>query len=145
MRLLPQPADADDCFQHVWLRIHKGLEGYHEQGKIRQWIYSITYNCARDWLRAHKPQQALETLPGDLPARQQLVSAELEASDFHQMLNIAIEKLSPKLREIYSLRIEHELSYEEIGSMLDEPLQTLRARLHLAMRQLRTSLNKELL
>ena len=29
--------------------------------------------------------------------------------------------------------------------MLDEPLQTLRARLHLAMRQLRTSLNKELL
>ena len=52
----------------------------------------------------------------------------------------AIAQLAPELRETLELRIEQELSYEEIAGVLEIPVGTVRSRLHHAVRRLRAAL-----
>ena len=54
----------------------------------------------------------------------------------------AIRSLSPELRDTLELRLEQELSYEEIAHVLDVPVGTVRSRLHNAVRQLRDLMNQ---
>lgn len=53
----------------------------------------------------------------------------------------AITKLPPTHAEVLLLRLQQELSYEEIAQILDVPIGTVRSRLHHAVQQLREALN----
>jgi RNA polymerase sigma factor (sigma-70 family) len=56
------------------------------------------------------------------------------------LMREAIGRLSPELRETLELRLEEELSYEEIAGVLDIPVGTVRSRLHNAVQRLRQAL-----
>jgi len=58
-------------------------------------------------------------------------------------LRNAIALLPPQLRDTLELRLRDELSYEEIGAVLEIPVGTVRSRLHHALRQLQEKLVQE--
>ena len=94
----------------------------------RAWLFGIARNIlARHYRR--QPESAIE-----FPTESTAEDARLPA------MREAITALAPELRETLELRIEQELSYEEIAGVLDIPIGTVRSRLHNAVRRLRTTL-----
>jgi len=86
---------------------------------------------------AHRRFRPSEELPAELadePGPQD--DSRLE------IMRESISKLNPALREIMELRLQSELSYEEIAEALDIPVGTVRSRLHHAVKQLRDALNR---
>ena len=71
-------------------------------------------------------------------------SPERELSEFEQRrrLQLAIEELPEEQREVVLLRLEQELSLEEIGAITGAGRETVKSRLRYAMEKLRARLNE---
>jgi RNA polymerase sigma-70 factor (ECF subfamily) len=59
-----------------------------------------------------------------------------------ELLRDAIERLKPEFKEALEMRLQHELSYEEMADVLGVPIGTVRSRLHYAVNQLRRLLRQ---
>ena len=126
------PADAaHDLLQETFLQVVRQAERLDAVTMPRAWLFGIARNIlARHYRR--QPESAIEILPeAAAPATE---DARLPA------MREAMAALAPELRETLELRIEQELSYEEIAGVLDVPIGTVRSRLHNAVRRLRAAL-----
>lgn len=126
------PADeACDLLQETFLQVVKHGEKLRSVAMPRAWLFGIARN-----ILAHHYRQQPET-PTEISTETSAPAAEdarLPA------MREAIAALAPELRETLELRIEQELSYEEIAGVLAIPVGTVRSRLHNAVRRLRTAL-----
>jgi RNA polymerase sigma-70 factor (ECF subfamily) len=102
----------------------------------RAWLFGI----ARHTLARHYREQPIGSLDDALSNH----AGNMHAADSRvATMREAIGRLSPELREPLELRLDQELSYEEIANVLDIPLGTVRSRLHTAVRRLREALKTE--
>ncbi len=126
------PVDAaHDLLQETFLQVVRQSERLDGVTMPRAWLFGIARNIlARHYRR--QPESAVE------------ISAETAAPAVEDArlpaMREAIAALAPELRETLELRIEQELSYEEIAGVLDVPIGTVRSRLHNAVRRLRAAL-----
>jgi len=140
-------AEAEDLYQEVWLRIVRGASSY-TVGSFRSWLWRIVRNGLIDHARK---RQLLLTLDEplsdeegseaqvDVLADPSFVSAleKMEAEERRVQLRAAIASLSMPLREVVLLRIEGELSFQEIADLLGLKLGTVLARMHHAVRRIK--------
>ncbi len=137
--------DAEDCFQHMWLKVHTALPHYTEQGTARGWLFRIARNCVHDAWRHPRNALSLEKCESEQPLHSTTQADEpLLHSELAKKIDAAVSDLSPKLREVYLLRITHELSFAEMSEILNQPVNRLLARMHLAVKQLRLVLADEM-
>ena len=123
------PVDAaHDLLQETFLQVVRQAERLDAVTMPRAWLFGI----ARNILALHYRRQPES--PIEFPVESTGEDARLPA------MREAIAALAPELRETLELRIEQELSYEEIAGVLDVPIGTVRSRLHNAVRRLRTAL-----
>ena len=123
------PADAaHDLLQETFLQVVRQAERLDGVTMPRAWLFGI----ARKILARHYREQP-ESAP-ELPTETAVEDARLPA------MREAMAGLAPELRETLELRIEQELSYEEIAGVLGVPIGTVRSRLHNAVRRLRAVL-----
>jgi RNA polymerase sigma factor (sigma-70 family) len=104
----------------------------------RAWLFSIARHVGLTALRkssAHPVAELPE--PGVLPSK------TTEPDDRTEAMRMAIARLPEAMRETLELRLQDELSYDEIASVLDVPVGTVRSRLHNAVRQLRDALKDQ--
>jgi RNA polymerase sigma-70 factor (ECF subfamily) len=59
LRLLGNPADAEEATQEIFIRVVKGAEGFQAQSQITTWLYQITTNYCLNWLRDHGRRREL--------------------------------------------------------------------------------------
>jgi len=128
------PADeARDLLQETFLQVVRHGERLDGVTMPRAWLFGIARNILASHYR-QQPQDSIEHL---------LESPAPNAEDARlPAVREAIAELAPELRETLELRIEQELSYEEIAGVLDVPVGTVRSRLHNAVRRLRAALIK---
>ncbi len=125
--------EAHDLLQETFLQVVRQRDRLAGITMPRAWLFGI----ARNILASHYRQQPRNV--GDVFPETHAPAAEdarLPA------MREAIAGLAPELRETLELRIEQELSYEEIAGVLDVPIGTVRSRLHNAVRRLRAALAK---
>ena len=123
------PVDAaHDLLQETFLQVVRQSERLNAVTMPRAWLFGIARNILAQHYR-RQPGNAIE-----IPVETRVEDARLPA------MREAIAALAPELRETLELRIEQELSYEEIAGVLDVPIGTVRSRLHNAVRRLRTAL-----
>ena len=145
MRQLRNPALADEFFQDVWQRVIAAREGWKPEAAFSTWLFRIAHNRLNDHWRAakHRPPA-----PDDADERAARVAdpttPERELSDFEQRrrLQRALEELPDEQREVLLLRLEQELSLEEIGAITGVGRETVKSRLRYAMDKLRQRLNE---
>jgi RNA polymerase sigma-70 factor (ECF subfamily) len=129
--------DAEDIYQETLLKVALAMRGYQHRGSFRGWVFQIARNMVVD--RARKRRLDLAPLPETLSV-QDRVDQHLVAGDLQRDLAQAVDQLTPKLREVFLMRHEAELSFKEIARVLGAPVGTVLARMSYAVKALRPRL-----
>ena len=136
---------ADEFFQDVWQRVISARQGWKPDAAFSTWLYRIAHNRLADHWRAlqHRPpaphdaDERTERMPDhDTPERR------LSEFEERRRLQLALDELPEEQREVIVLRLEQELSLEEIGEMTGVGRETVKSRLRYAMDKLRQRLNQ---
>ena len=146
LRLVREPAEAEDLFQQSWLRVAEKIRAYDPTRSFDSWLFTVARNLALDHLRRLHPQSldepALrgtdsESLADRLPSREILPLDRILESERSGKLADALSDLPATYREVLSLRFEEEMKLEEIAEVLGAPLSTVKTRLRRSLAQLR--------
>lgn len=148
LRLMGNETDAADMAQEALLRAWRSLSTYKAQSRFSTWLYRITHNVCLDELRKRQRRQTeslqeLNEAGFDLPDKADTPETAAERQDVRAQLIRAISGLNEEHRAAILLRDVHGLSYEEIASVLDTNLNTVKSRIARARANLRSILEKE--
>ena len=146
LRLVRQPADAEDLFQQTWIRVAEKIRSFDTSRNFDAWLFALARNLALDHLRRRRPSSLEESLRGD--SREDTMVSRLPSADpgpFEQLLAreragrlaVALENLPLSYREVLTLRFEEEMKIEEIAQVLATPVATVKSRLYRSLAQLR--------
>jgi RNA polymerase sigma-70 factor (ECF subfamily) len=153
-RLMNDPGDAPDIVQEVFLKVFRNIGSFRGSSSLKTWIYRIAVNEAynhRRWFCRHQRQEVAlvsdegtvncaggMTDPGRSPFEQ--------ASDreTRALVEQALEKLNPKFRAAVVLRDIEDLNYEDIATVLDVSLGTVKSRIMRGREALRRILEERL-
>lgn len=135
-RYIGNARDAEDAAQETFVKMWKNLHKFNPNKNLKTWIFSIAKNTAIDFLKKKKaiPFSEFETEDGGnliadtLADPSPLPQELLEKAGMAQMLNSAMEKLSPKYRMVLFLRYNDHFNFREIAQSLGEPLNTVKSR-----------------
>ena len=147
LRLVRQPAEAEDLFQQTWLRVAGQIRRYDPRRNFDAWLFTLARNLAIDHLRRVRPESLddheageYERTPAALRDSAPPALDALIARERTYLLAAALDDLPALYREVLSLRFEEEMKLEEIAEVLDAPLSTIKSRLRRGLENLRQSL-----
>src|SRR5580693_7255862 len=149
LRMVRQPAEAEDLFQQTWLRVAEKIQQYDPRRSFEAWLFTLARNLAIDHLRRVRPESldepigdsaAGETAATRLPSHDRPPLEGMLARERAQRLGVVLEMLPVVQREVLTLRFEEEMKIEEIAEVLGAPLSTVKTRLRRALERLRVIL-----
>jgi RNA polymerase sigma-70 factor (ECF subfamily) len=135
---------AEEIVQGVFCTVARKLADYEEQGRFESWLFRIALNRLRDEMRRRKKHarpmasEVLADLAPDGGGADRASREELEA------LRDALEQLPEQDRLVIELRHHGGMAFQQMADLLEEPLGTLLARHHRALRKLRDMLQRRL-
>jgi RNA polymerase sigma-70 factor, ECF subfamily len=122
---------AEDLLQETFAAALRNPDRVRRAASARAYLFGIARNLA---VSAHRRRHDTEPVPDDLAKEDAPADPKLA------LLREAIDRLKPEFREAIELRLQHELSYDEIAESLGVPVGTVRSRLHYAVNELRRAL-----
>lgn len=136
--------EAEDLTQEVFIKMYRTLSSYDVQrGAFTTWVTTVTRNLLVDHFRKRKMDRMTESLDaGSGPEEEGLSLAEKLADggvapDRHvgrretqELVQQALQKLSPELREAVILRDLQDMDYKEIARALNVPEGTVKSRIN---------------
>ena len=138
-RLLNDPSDACDIVQEVFLKVFRNIGSFRGNSSLKTWIYRIAVNEAynhRRWFSRHQRQEVAlgpdEGVPSYADSLADTGRTPFDQAADHEtraLVEAALEKLNVKFRAAVILRDIEDLSYEEIASVLDVSLGTVKSRI----------------
>lgn len=144
-RMIPSKELAEEVLQDVFIKIWDNADKFDPQkGRLFTWLAQISRNAAFDKLRTagFRRSKQTDTLGDDV---YNSVSLSEEAQIEDSGLRNVINKLDKKKRLIIDLAYFLGYSQSEIAEELNIPLGTVKSRMRVAVSELRTLLNKEVL
>jgi len=149
-RTIGREEDARDVVQEAFLRAFRGLKGFKGEAKFSSWLYRITLNLCRDWMRKARRApliQVPESEDGLDMAEQMPSTAEsVEELVNRQQMSAAVAKAMGELpdeqRTAILMKEFHGLTFQEIADALDCPLSTVKTRLYQGLSVLRRRLER---
>jgi RNA polymerase sigma-70 factor (ECF subfamily) len=153
LRMLNNPADAEDVLQETFIKAFRALPGFEERSSLSTWLYRIAVNESLMFLRKQKPEVAvaeddfIENNESDsFPAFQILDWCCLPEDDFmtaetHEILDRSIKLLPENLRLVFILRDIEGLSIHDTAETLNISESNVKTRLLRARLKLREELS----
>ena len=148
-RFLQDRDEADSATQDVFLKAFQALKrGGTELEDPARWLTRIAVNTCLDRLRSRKWQfwRRRPSSEDEQTILTMAASTSPEAEDRYfagqigERLTVALERLSPRQRAVFTLRHFEDLSLEEIGDMLGLDVGTVKAHMFRALAKLRVDL-----
>ena len=137
--MLGNANDAQDVAQEAFLRCWRAQDSLAGVQNVRAWIFRVGLNAAKDlqrsaWRRRVKPLLGAETMPlMDRSAPPE----EAEQRESLQRLRQALLHLRPEEKEVFLLRQNGALTYEEIAEQRQRPVGTVKTQMRSALQKLR--------
>jgi RNA polymerase sigma factor (sigma-70 family) len=144
-RFLRNSEAAEDATQEVFVKMLKHANQFHGDAKLSTWLFSITANWCRDYLRKsdNKAKEAEDVLL-TLPASSELApDRRLEQRENEQRIQKALTALTPEQREAILLSRYQGLSYAEIAQISGCSEGAVKTRVFRAMETLKKALSGE--
>lgn len=139
VRTLHDRTEAEDATQEAFLKAYRALGSFRPGAKFSTWIFTICYRGCCDRL-ARRKRFSGDELPdrADTAAGPEILA---ERSDEAARLRAAIDALPEKYRAVITLYHLQGKQYEEIATVLNLPLGTVKTHLFRAKEQLRKVLS----
>ena len=149
-RFVGKDEEAQDLTQEVFLRIFKTLRSFRAgEGSFSVWLSRLTRNLLIDNYRRTKGERMTDSLETQLPMIEETSLAGgrtdglLAGREASELLQGALQKLSPELREAVILRDLQEMEYREIAITLSVPEGTVKSRLNRGRAELARILKRQ--
>lgn len=136
--------NADDLAQEVFIKMYRTLASFDpDKGAFTTWITTMTRNLLVDHFRKTKQDRATDSLDAGLgeeddsatlgdriPDSAPAADEKVQRRETQEMVQKAIQKLSPELREAVILRDLQDMDYKEIAAALKVPEGTVKSRIN---------------
>jgi RNA polymerase sigma-70 factor (ECF subfamily) len=137
--VLGNQEDAQDVAQDVFLRCWRSQATLPSVTNLRAWIFRVGLNAAKDlqrsaWRRRVKPMLGAEIMP---LVDERAPGQDLEHQETLRRLRTALLDLRPEEQEVFLLRQNGELTYEQIAEMHNRPVGTVKTQMRAALQKLR--------
>ena len=146
-RLVGAEGEAEDLTQEIFLHVVRALASYDPARDPRPWLFTLATNKLRDHWRARGaqgrsrvPSLDAEELGERLASAAPGPEAQLDAAELATRVRAAIDSLPEGLRATLVLRVYEDLSFEEIGRVLERNEVAVRKRYSRALAALREDL-----
>lgn len=143
--MLGNADDAQDAAQEAFLKCWRARESLGDIQNLRAWIFRVGLNAAKDFQRSAWNRKS-RPLPEDdlmMTAREDTSGQSLEDREALDRLREAITLLRPEEREVFLLRQNGELTYEQIADIRSAPVGTVKTQMRAALQKLRKVLNPD--
>jgi RNA polymerase sigma-70 factor (ECF subfamily) len=138
-RFIRDPAEAEDVTQDAFIKAYRALPGFRGESAFYTWLYRIGINTAKNYLLASK-RRAPTSTPFDTDDAESFEEAtllhevstpenELMSKQVVDVVQASLQQLPEDLRSALTLREIEGLSYEEIASVMNCPIGTVRSRI----------------
>ncbi len=149
LRMLHNPADAEDALQETFISVLHGLKNFRGESTFATWLYRIAYNATL--MRLRKPPAAASldaviendesAMPRELADWSHGPEAALLNKETREAMDTAVATLPETLRSVFLLRDVDGLSTEEVATVLNISTNAAKVRLHRARLALRDKLS----
>lgn len=124
-RIVINSADADDATQMALISVARALPSFDRRSSLSTWVYRIATNAALDELR----RISRRAIPTEAAAMERAQPDSTGDIDTQMLIAHALGGVAAEYRVVLVLRYVADLDYEEIASVLDIPIGTVRSRL----------------
>jgi RNA polymerase sigma-70 factor, ECF subfamily len=150
IRFTSKESEAQDLTQEVFLRVFRTLKSFRSgEGSFLVWLTRLTRNLLIDHYRRTRLDRATDSIEDQLGVLEESTSASsrtdgmLAGREASELLQYALQKLSPELRETLILRDLEEMEYREIAQVLNVPEGTVKSRLNRGRAELARVLRRQ--
>ncbi len=150
LRFTGKDSEAQDLTQEVFLRVFRSIQSYRsEEGAFATWLSRLTRNLLIDHYRRTKQERVTDSIEEQLPMLEETASAAarpeglLAGREASEVLQAALQRLSPELREAVILRDIEEMEYKEMAGVLGIPEGTVKSRINRGRAELARVLKKQ--
>ncbi len=138
-RFVRDSHDIEDVTQEAFIKAYRALSSFRGESAFYTWLYRIGINTAKNFLSANGRRPFMQSEVEDEDGETFDMTSQLP--DYHTpetelmnkeilgTVNAAVERLPEELRTAITLREMDGLSYEEIASVMDCPIGTVRSRI----------------
>lgn len=147
--MIPNGEEAADVTQEVFIRAFQNFARFDGRSSVRTWLFRIAHNLCID--RARRNQRT----PHEVGLVDPVEGEEIDVADARwqpeqivldeELMTVvedAIMSMSEKLRSVLLLHDREDMAYEEIASLLEVPVGTVKSRLFLARAHMQNALRK---
>ena len=132
---------SEELTQETFVRAYRGIRGMNPETKLATWLFGIARNVARESLRARikanrqvdlEDRTVLDLSDSDPVPVEQLLRKEL-----NELIQRSLAELDEDKRTVFTLKVFHQCSYEEIAEITGFSLAKLKSDLHRARAEMR--------
>lgn len=150
-RFTNSAAQAQDLTQEVFLRVFRTIQTFRaDEGSFGTWLARVTRNLLIDNYRRTRQERVTDSIEGQLPVIEEAGAAAsvkpdqmVAGREATELLQAALQTLSPDLREAVILRDLQEMEYREIAAVLQIPEGTVKSRINRGRAELARRLKKQ--
>ena len=137
---------AEEITQSVFVTLASKLtdSSYTEQNRFEPWLFRITMNRVRDYCRKrsrHARPTAPEVFSSIAGKADDDLADRSEMQNQLDQMRVAMEQLGDSDRQLIELRHHGQLSFKQIAQITGDPIGTLLARHHRALKKLRNCID----
>lgn len=132
--------DVEDLVQEAFFRAFRKIHTFRADASFRTWVMTIGANALKDLRRRRKRRQVLPLEDRDARDPSADPEGEAIAGEAAARLQDEIARLPPMQRDVFLLRAQQEVPYEQIAQLLDTTPGAARVHYHHAVRRLKAAL-----
>ena len=134
-RFVDNREDAMDLAQEVFIKAFEHLSTFRRESSLKTWLYRIAMNHCINHVKKHS-QEFVEVTESTAHVSAS-VHAHMEDREQRAQFRELVKQLPPKQKAILELRINEQLSYEEIANISGRSVSTIKASVFFALEKLR--------
>ena len=139
--ILGNKDDAQDIAQDAFLRCWKKQDSLPDVLNLKAWIFKVAINAAKD-LRKSAWKRKTRTMPEEDVMMYKSAVSPLESLQENEMvaqLRTALMDLRPEEKEVFLLRQNAEMTYEQIAETANRPVGTIKTQMRSALQKLKVA------
>ena len=145
LRFTGRKEEAEDIAQETFFKVWKNIKSYREGENFKAWLFKIARNNAIDYFRKKKSldfsdfedEDGGNYFESNLPDLGPLPDEIIKKSEDGELAKKLLAGLAPKEREVIILHYYNGLTFQEIGEITAESLNTVKSRYRRALIKLR--------